>query len=94
MKIRPLLDKIVLKPIDNEEKSVGGIILPTSAQEKPSIATVVAVGEGGFVDGHEVKMLVKPNDKVLYSKYAGTECKIEDEKYIVIKQADILAVIE
>ena len=94
MRIRPLLDKIVLKPIENEEKSVGGIILPTSAQEKPSIATVVAVGEGGFVDGHEIKMLVKPTDKVLYSKYAGTECKIEEEKYIVIKQADILAVIE
>lgn len=94
MKIRPLLDKVVLKPIETEEKSVGGIILPTSAQEKPSIALVVAVGEGGFIDGHEIKMLVKEGDKVLYSKYAGTECKIEEEKYVVIKQADILAVIE
>ena len=94
MKIRPLLDKVVLKPIEAQEKSVGGIILPTAAQEKPSLAIVVAVGEGGLVDGHEVKMLVKPNDKVLYSKYAGTECKIDDEKYVVIKQADILAVIE
>ena len=94
MKIRPLLDKVVLKPIEAQEKSVGGIILPTAAQEKPSMAIVVAVGEGGYVDGHDVKMLVKPNDKVLYSKYAGTECRIDEEKYVVIKQADILAVIE
>ena len=94
MKIKPLLDKVVLKPLDVEEKTVGGIILPTGAQEKPSIATVVAVGQGGYIDGHEIKMLVKENDNVLYSKYAGTECKIENEKYIVIKQADILAVIE
>ena len=94
MKLKPLLDKVVLKPIEAEEKVVGGIILPTSAQEKPSIATIVAVGEGGYVDGHDVKMLVKIGEKVLYSKYAGAECKIDDEKYVIIKQADILAVIE
>ena len=94
MKLKPLLDRVVLKPIEAEEKTVSGIILPSSAQEKPSIATVVAVGDGGFVDGHDVKMLVKVGDRVLFSKYAGSECKIDDEKYIVIKQADILAVIE
>ena len=94
MKLKPLLDRVVLKPVEAEEKTVSGIILPSSAQEKPSIATVVAVGEGGYVDGHDVKMLVKVGDKVLFSKYAGSECKIDDEKFIVIKQADILAVIE
>ena len=94
MILKPLLDRVVLKPIEAEEKTVSGIILPSSAQEKPSIATVVAVGDGGFVDGHDVKMLVKVGDRVLFSKYAGSECKIDDEKYIVIKQADILAVIE
>lgn len=94
MKIRPLLDKVVLEQLEAEEKTASGILLPNSAQEKPSLATVVAVGEGGFVDGHDVKMLVKVGDKVLYSKYAGSEVKLEDKKYIVIKQADILAVVE
>ena len=94
MKIKPLLDKVVLEPIEAEEKTVSGIILPSSAQEKPSLATVVAVGEGGIVDGNQVTMLVKKGDKVLYSKYAGTECKIDDKKYVIVKQADILAVIE
>lgn len=94
MKIKPLLDKVVLQQIESEEKTTGGIFLPNSAQEKPELATVIAVGEGGFVDGAEVKMLVKPNDKVLYSKYAGSEYKIDGKKYIIVKQADILAVIE
>lgn len=94
MTIKPLLDKVVLEQLESEEKTSSGILLPTTAQEKPSYAKVVAVGEGGFVDGYEVKMLVKVGDKVLYSKYAGTEVKIEDKKYVIVKQADILAVIE
>lgn len=94
MKIKPLLDKVVLEQLESEQKTAGGIFLPNSAQEKPELAKVVAVGEGGFVDGAEVKMLVKPNDKVLYAKYAGSEYKIDGKKYIIVKQADILAVIE
>ena len=94
MKIRPLLDKVVLEQLEAEEKTASGILLPNSAQEKPSLATVVAVGEGGMVDGYEVKMLVKKNDKVLYSKYAGTEVKIDDKNYVIVKQSDILAVLE
>ena len=94
MKIKPLLDKVVLEPIEAEEKTVSGIILPSSAQEKPSLATIVAVGEGGIVDGNQVTMLVKKGDKVLYSKYAGTECKKKKKKYVIVKQADILAVME
>ena len=94
MKIRPLLDKVVLEQLEAEEKTAGGILLPNSAQEKPMLATVVAVGDGGFVDGHDVKMLVKVGDKVLYSKYAGSEIKLDDKKYIVVKQADILAIVE
>jgi chaperonin GroES len=94
MKIKPLLDKVVLEQIETEKKTESGILLPNSSQEKPELAKVVAVGEGGFVDGSEVKMLVKQGDKVLYSKYAGTEYKIDGKKYIIIKQADILAIIE
>ena len=94
MKIKPLLDKVVLEQIEAEEKTASGILLPNSAQEKPSYAKVVAVGEGGIVDGCEVKMLVKVGDKVLYSKYAGSEVKIEDKKYTIVKQADILAIVE
>ena len=94
MKIKPLLDKVVLEQIEAEEKTASGILLPNSAQEKPSYAKVVAVGDGGIVDGYEVKMLVKVGDKVLYSKYAGSEVKIEDKKYTIVKQADILAIIE
>ena len=94
MKIRPLLDRVVLKQIEREEKTDSGIFLPVTAKEKPAIAEVVAVGEGGFVDGQEVKMLLKVGDKVLYSKYAGSEVKIENKDYIVIKQTDILAVLE
>ena len=94
MKIRPLQDKVVLEQMEAEEKTASGILLPNSAQEKPMMAKVVAVGEGGFVDGNEVKMLVKPGDIVLYAKYAGSEVKIEDKKYTIVKQADILAVLE
>lgn len=94
MKIKPLLDKVILQQVEAEEKTASGILLPNSAQEKPVLAKVIAVGEGGMVDGNEVKMVVKPNDKVLYSKYAGNEYKIDGEKFIIVKQADILAIIE
>ena len=83
MKIKPLMDKVVLE-LEAEEKTESGILLPSSAQEKPMLATVVAVGDGGFVDGNEVKMLVKVGDKVLFSKYAGSEVKLENKKYIVV----------
>ena len=93
MQIKPLLDKVVLVPIENEESTSSGILIP-SAKEKPNIAVVVAVGEGGFVDGEEVKMIVKVNDTVVYNKYAGTEIKLENKTYVIIKQNDILAIIE
>ncbi len=94
MELRPLFDRIVIKPLKTESKTEGGIMLPAVAQEKSQLATVVSVGEGGLVDGKEVKMVVKPNDKILYSKYAGTEIKFEGEELIVIRQTDVLAVIE
>ncbi len=94
MILRPLFDRIVIKPLKTESKTEGGIMLPAVAQEKSQLATVVSVGEGGLVDGKEVKMVVKPNDKILYSKYAGTEVKFEGEELIVIRQTDVLAVIE
>ena len=94
MKIKPLLDKVVLEQAESEEKTASGILLPNSAQEKPMLATVVSVGNGGMVDGNEVKMLVKVGDKVLYSKYAGSEVKLDGKKYVIVKQADILAIIE
>ncbi|HIV01294.1 MAG TPA: co-chaperone GroES [Candidatus Caccopulliclostridium gallistercoris] len=94
MELRPLFDRIVIKPLKTESKTEGGIMLPAVAQEKSQLATVVSVGEGGLVDGKEVKMVVKPKDKILYSKYAGTEVKFEGEELIVIRQTDVLAVIE
>ena len=95
MKIIPLQDKVVVKEIEEvKSKTSSGILLPASVQEKPSKAKVVAVGNGGFVDGEKVEMLVKVGDVVLFSKYAGSEFDIEDEKYIVLKQADILAKLE
>ena len=94
MELRPLFDCIVIKPLKTESKTEGGIMLPAVAQEKSQLATVVSVGEGGLVDGKEVKMVVKPKDKILYSKYAGTEVKFEGEELIVIRQTDVLAVIE
>lgn len=94
MKIKPLLDKVVLEQLEAEQKTESGIFLPHMANEKPELAKVVAVGEGGFVDGAEVKMLVKPDDKVLFNKYAGSEYKLDGKKYIIIKQADILAIVE
>ena len=94
MNLKPLADRVVSKRIEAEERTKGGIILTSAAQEKPEIYEVIVVGPGGVVDGKEVKMEVKAGDKVIYSKYAGTEVKLEDEKFIIVKQSDILAVIE
>ena len=94
MKLVPLGDRVVLQQLEAEETTKSGIVLPGQAQEKPQQAEVVAVGPGGLVDGKEVKMEVKVGDKVIYSKYAGTDVKMEDEEYIIVRQSDILAVIE
>ncbi len=94
MTLRPLGDKIVLKFTEAEETSKGGIILAASAQEKPQIAEVIAVGPGGIVDGKEIEMQVKCGDKVILNKYAGTEVKLGTEEFVVVKQSDILAVVE
>ena len=91
MKIRPLFDKVVIKQLNAEEKTKSGIVLPTAAQEKPQMAEVIAVGEGGVVDGKEIVMQVKVGDKVLYSKYAGTEFKLDGEEVTILRQSDILA---
>lgn len=94
MKIRPLADRVVIKRAETEEKTASGIILAGAAKEQPQIAEVIEVGPGGIVDGKEIKMELKKGDKVIYSKYAGTEVKVEGEEYIIIKEADILAVLE
>jgi chaperonin GroES len=94
MKLIPLADRVVLKQVEAEETTKSGIILTGSAQEKPQQAEVIAVGPGGNVDGKEVTMHVKAGDKVIYSKYAGTEVKFDGEEYIIVKQNDILAVVE
>ena len=94
MKLVPLGDRVVLKQLEAEETTKSGIVLPGQAQEKPQQAEVIAVGPGGVVDGKEVKLEVKTGDKVIYSKYAGTEVKLDGEEYIIVKQNDILAVVE
>ena len=94
MKIRPLGEMVVLKMAEAEETTKSGIILAGTAKEKPQMAEVIAVGPGGMVDGNEVKMEVKVGDKVIYSKYAGTEVKMDGQEYIIVKQSDILAVVE
>ncbi|MBH1941575.1 co-chaperone GroES [Mobilitalea sibirica] len=94
MKLKPLGDKVVLKQLVAEETTKSGIVLPGQAKEKPQQAEVIAVGPGGVVDGKEVVMQVKVGDKVIYSKYAGTEVKLEDEEFIIVKQNDIVAVVE
>ncbi len=94
MTIRPLADRVVIKAVEAEETTKSGIILTAAAQEKPSIAEIVAVGPGGIVDGNEVKMFVKVGEKVLISKYAGTEVKVDGVEYSIVKQSDILAVVE
>ena len=95
MKLQPLADRVVLKQLEAEETTKSGIVLPGKEKEKPQQAEVIAVGPGGTVDGKEVKMEVKKGDHVIYSKYAGTEVKLDDDKeYIIVKQSDILAVIK
>ena len=94
MKLMPLTDRVVLKQLEAEETTKSGIILTGTAQEKPQEAEVIAVGPGGMVDGKEVVMQVNVGQKVLYSKYAGTEVKLEGEEYIIVKQNDILAIVE
>ena len=94
MKLVPLADRVVLNQLEAEQTTKSGIVLPGQEKEKPQQAEVIAVGPGGVVDGKEIKMEVKVGDKVIYSKYAGTEVKLEEEKFIIVKQSDILAVIE
>ncbi|MBO5197645.1 MAG: co-chaperone GroES [Lachnospiraceae bacterium] len=94
MKLVPLGDRVVLKQLVAEETTKSGIVLPGQAKEKPQQAEVVAVGPGGVIDGKEVKMEVKVGDKVIYSKYAGTEVKLDGEEFIIVKQSDVVAVVE
>jgi len=94
MKLTPLADRVILKMVEAEETTKGGIILTTKSQEKPSVAEVISVGPGGMVDGHEVIMTVKPGDKVITSKYSGTEVKLDDVEYVVVRQNDILAIVD
>ncbi|HHW24677.1 MAG TPA: co-chaperone GroES [Bacillota bacterium] len=94
MNIKPLADRVVVKMVEPEETTKSGIILAGSAKEKPQIAEVVAVGPGGMVDGKEVVMTVKVGDRVIISKYAGTEIKIDDDQYTIVRQGDILAIVE
>ena len=94
MQIKPLADRVVIKTVEAEETTKSGIILAGSAKEKPQVAVVLAVGPGGMVDGNEVKMTVKPGDKVITSKYSGTEVKMDGVEYTIVRQGDILAVVE
>lgn len=94
MNIKPLADRIVIKMKEAEETTKGGIILASSAKEKPEIAEVIAVGPGGIVDGKEVKMELKVGDLVLIAKYAGTEVKMDGEEYTIVRQSDVLAIVE
>ena len=94
MNIRPLADRVVVKMTELEETTQSGIILAASSKEKPQVAEVLAVGPGGIVDGKEVEMYVKVGDKVITSKYAGTEVKLNKEEYIIVRQNDILAIVE
>ena len=94
MKLIPLADRVIIKAVEMQEKTKSGIILSTANKEKPEVFEVVAVGPGGMVDGVEVEMNVEPGDKVITSKYSGTEVKVDDESYTIVRQADILAVVE
>ena len=94
MKIIPLADRVIVKLVEAEETTKGGIILTGSAKEKPSVAEVISVGPGGVVDGKTVTMTVKPGDKVITSKYSGTEVKVDGEECTIVRQSDILAVVE
>lgn len=94
MTLKPLADRVVVKLTEVEETTSSGIILAAAAQEKPQIAEVVAVGPGGMVDGNKVEMYVKVGDKVITSKYSGTEVKLNNEKFTIVRQNDILAIVE
>lgn len=94
MKIKPLLDKVVLKEVEVLETTAAGILLPGSAKEKPQISEVVAVGPGGVVNGERVEMTVKPGDKVITGKYTGTQVKLDGTEYTIVSVSDILAVVE
>ena len=94
MNIKPLGDRVVIKMLESEDSTKSGIVLPSSAKEKPQMAEVLAVGPGGMVDGKEVTMEVKVGEKIIYSKYAGTEVKLDGTEYIIVRQSDILAVVE
>ena len=94
MTLKPLADRVVIKQVEAEEKTKGGIILTSAAQEKPEIYEVIVVGPGGMVDGKEVKMEVKAGDKVIAGKFTGTRVKLEGEEYTIVRQDDILAIVE
>ena len=94
MTIKPLFDRVVIKDVESEETTKSGIILTAAAKEKPQMAEVLAVGPGGMVDGKEVKMQVKVGQKVIYSKYAGTEVKLDGEEFIIVRQSDVLAIVD
>ena len=94
MTLKPLSDRVVIKRLEAEETTKGGIILTAAAKEKPDLSIVVAVGPGGMVDGKEVKMILKPGDKVITSKYMGTEVKIDGEQLTIVKQSDVVAIVE
>lgn len=94
MAIRPLFDRIVIEQVENEEKTSSGIVLLAKDQERPQLAKVIAVGPGGMIDGNNVEMKLKVGDKILYSKYAGNEFKIDGKEVTIIRQSDVLAVVE
>ena len=94
MQLRPLGDRVIIKKVEAEETTKSGIVLPGAAKEKPQMAEVIAVGPGGFVDGKDIKMEVKVGDKVIFSKYSGNEVKVEAEEYTILRQDDILAIVE
>ena len=92
--LKPLQDRVLIKMLENEETTKSGIILSSGAKEKPQIAEVIECGQGGILDGKKIEMIVKKGDKVIVSKYAGTEVKYENEEYIIVKQDEILAIVE
>ena len=94
MTIKPVADRVLIKTVEAEETTQGGILLAASAQEKPHIAEVIAVGPGGIIDGNEVAMFLKPGDKVIVGKYTGTQVKVGNEEYNLVRQSDVLAIVE
>ena len=94
MKLNPMADRVLLKAVETEETTASGIILSTATKEKPEVFEVVSAGPGGMIDGNEVKMVVKPGDRVVTSKYSGTEVKLDGTEYVIVRQSDILAIVE